>query len=168
VELNIDVTPEVQATLDKSKELEIEIERACHWAVRLFEHNHYQPMPAQLIKKLSKRAGIEKAVLWKVRERLLITFERTSKPEVKWFWAMPSPTERLLLESRGIRDTKTKKDRVADQVVEMLMDGPKPAQEIWDVLRKQGISMRTVYRAKKFFHIKSKQTADGWVWYLTD
>jgi hypothetical protein len=47
----------------------------------------------------------------------------------------------------------------------MLATGPKPSQEIEEAAEADGISRRTLFRAKKELGVKAKKEDGGWHWY---
>lgn len=61
----------------------------------------------------------------------------------------------------------TPRDEAAEFLTAFLKDGPKLQKEIVDYAGQDGISKRTLDRAKKDLGITSKKVKDGWLWSLS-
>jgi len=62
----------------------------------------------------------------------------------------------------GIGEAPT--DHAVRFLRELLADGPYPAKDIPDLAADQGISWRTLERAKKLLGVKSKHEGKAWYW----
>jgi len=68
----------------------------------------------------------------------------------------------LVLADIGIGEAPT--DHAVRFLRELLADGPYPAKDIPDLAADQGISWRTLERAKKLLGVKSKHEGKAWYW----
>ena len=63
----------------------------------------------------------------------------------------------------------TKLSQAEETLTKLLADGKREsARSIFDLFKGFGISKRTVNEAKKNLGVKSKNTANGWMWYLPE
>jgi hypothetical protein len=64
-------------------------------------------------------------------------------------------------------ETRSAREEAEEFLKEVLKDGPVPQTEVAQQAEEQGISKRTLDRAKKSLRIKSKRTEGRWVWSLS-
>jgi hypothetical protein len=95
---------------------------------------------------------------------LAVTNELT--PTIDWLGATTWTATQLL--ARGSRSLAC--DRAMQMLEEMLRDGPRTANDLWDAARQQHIGIKTVEQAKSLLNISSSLLYhDGrrhWWWFL--
>ena len=77
-------------------------------------------------------------------------------------WLGPSPlTADELLVGGGPALPAARRDRASDFLGEFLVNGPRTSREIWEAARKQGLSVRTLYRAREEMQVRVHRVAEG-------
>jgi hypothetical protein len=97
---------------------------------------------------------------------LTIEGEATAVPYVEWKGTRKIDAERVI-GAFAARDRADKLHEACDWLAKFL-DGDKFARDAYAAAEQQGISSRTLNRAKAKLGIESEKTEDGWVWHRSE
>jgi hypothetical protein len=89
-----------------------------------------------------------------------ITAADGALPRVDWLGSSPCSADDLL--ARPARTGHGPRDRAAVFLEQFLADGPRAVRDLWDAARKDGLSARTIQRAKEGLDIRCRRVyTDG-------
>jgi hypothetical protein len=94
-----------------------------------------------------------------------VAFEINDDSSVRWIGRYDISVEELL-SGDGAQIDSPKLSEAIYSLKDMLSDGESPCVRIYEKLQGQGVSKRSVDRAKKTLNIKSVKHDDGWYWLL--
>lgn len=100
-------------------------------------------------------------------EGLPIAFEIHDKAALRWIGTYDITPDELL----GSDDQSNAGDKqpiAITRLNELLLNQTVPCTKVYEILQKEGISKRTVDRAKKALGVKSAKRSDGWYWTLCE
>lgn len=80
---------------------------------------------------------------------------------LNWLGSSPLTADELLLGDSGSAAPAPRRDRACDFLTEFLANGPRTSREIWQAARRQGLSARTLYRARQEVQARVQRVADG-------
>ena len=80
---------------------------------------------------------------------------------LNWLGASALTADELVLGGGGPALPAPRRDRACDFLSEFLANGPRTSREIWDAARKQGLSVRTLYRAREELQVRVHRVAQG-------
>jgi hypothetical protein len=85
--------------------------------------------------------------------------EPGTAPRLTWLGSSPLTADELAAGSVGVR--KRPHDIACDFLARFLGEGPRTSREIWEAARKQGLSERTLYRARKELEVEVQLVQEG-------
>ena len=80
-------------------------------------------------------------------------------PRLTWLGTSPLTADELAAGTVGVR--KRPHDLAGDFLAKFLGEGPRTSREIWEAARKEGLSERTLYRAKKELEVEVQLVQEG-------
>jgi hypothetical protein len=95
------------------------------------------------------------------------TGETIRAPHVIWHAQHVDVTAGEAMQAAGGGNTPSARDDAKKFLADILASGPKPSPEIEEAAEANGISRRTLFRAKKELGVEAKQERGGWSWYLS-
>jgi hypothetical protein len=91
-----------------------------------------------------------------------VTPREPTPPILEWLGPCPLTADQLLAGPARTRTPEAPRDRAREFLRDVLDKGPLTAREIWAAAEEQGLSERTLWRAKEDLEIRSKQVeTDG-------
>jgi len=80
--------------------------------------------------------------------------------QIRWLGPSPFSADELLA-AEGNAPAKTACDQAHDFLADFLADGPRTSREIWVAAQEEGLSERTLYRARKQLQVRIKRVQLG-------
>ena len=83
-------------------------------------------------------------------------------PRLNWLGTSPLTAEELVAggEAGAAAPASSPRDRACDFLTEFLEDGPRTSREIWEAARQQGLTERTLYRARQELQVQVQLVQD--------
>jgi hypothetical protein len=86
--------------------------------------------------------------------------EAGQPPRLTWLGTSPLTADDLVAGGAAALPRSTPRDRACDFLAAFLEDGPRTAREIWEAARPQGLTERTLYRARQELQVQVQLVQD--------